>query len=128
MKKTIAIMLLAAATAAVCTEEASAQARRRPSGPSMRRSRKPVTSPYLNLLNQGDINRGGVGFQYFQRVQPEIEFRQSDNLMRNSIDNLQQQVNDQQLLLDQATSSQLTPTGHTTQFFSFGNYFPGGQR
>src|SRR5690349_18858816 len=115
MRKAIAAVLIAAGWICLVATEASAQnygggSRGRTSGPSMRRSTKPTTSPYLNLLNRNNNNSGGgVGFNYFQRVKPEQEFRSNDNQLRQSINSVQQQVNvNRQMILKQSNASQLT--------------------
>jgi hypothetical protein len=126
MKFTLTAMVVAVVWV-MAFEPVLAQTRGRSAGPSMRRNTRPTTSPYLNLLNRGNNNNsgGGVGFNYFQRVRPEIEFRQNDNRMQQSITNIQRQVNTQQQILDrQSNASQLTQSGHMTSFFSYGNFFP----
>ena len=103
--------------------------RRSTSGPSLRKNNRPTTSPYLNLLNRGG-GRGGIGFEYFRRVQPEVQLRNQSNQLQGSLDSLQKQMNQQQLQLKQSSTSQLSPSGHTATFLSYGSYysFPGRGR
>ena len=91
-------------------------------GPSLRvrlPGRRPVTSPYLNLLAG---NGRSFAFNYFRRVQPEVEFRQADALTSRSLQNLRREVRqvrrrDEQLL-------RLGPTGHGAAFMDLSSYFP----
>lgn len=83
-------------------------------------SRRPVTSPYLNLL---DRNRG-IGSNYYRRVRPELEFRQNDARLSRSLNALRRQ----QLATQVQIRSQLSGTGHRTSFLNLGGYFPSARR
>lgn len=128
MKRIVLTLVVAVVASITIADSANAQSRGRTGAPSMRRSSKPVTSPYLNLLNNGNGNGNGngVGFNYFQRVKPEQEFRAADQQLGQGLNAVQKQVNSQQqMLLRQSNASNLTQSGHATSFFSLGNYYPG---
>jgi hypothetical protein len=76
--------------------------------------RSPV-SPYIDLAGQ----RGGnAAFQYYRRIQPELQ-------MRSSIQNVQQQLNVTQSEVAEIGSA-VGPrrgTGHSTQFMNLSGYF-----
>lgn len=96
---------------------------------------RPVTSPYLNLLKRN------TGFQYFQRVLPEQQLRQSYGEQFQSLRNLNGRVEQLGQFPGQqpgaglgsasaapaATGggrgavSGLGTTGHSTRFLSIGN-------
>jgi hypothetical protein len=113
MRLRLTSTILAAAVLALCVEHASAQ------GPDLRAFRRPTTSPYLNLL---DNNGRGIGFNYYRRVKPEIEFREAYERQYQSIRKLDRRLEQQELRL-QSLNSQLGTTGHTTSFMSYGSYF-----
>ncbi|MFQ5731045.1 MAG: hypothetical protein ACE5KM_03715 [Planctomycetaceae bacterium] len=86
--------------------------------------RTPTTSPYLNLLRRS--GGGGIGFNYYERVRPEMEFRAANSAINRQLNSLQQQMqsrNQQQRAI--SNGSGLGRTGHPVQFMSFGRYFPG---
>ena len=94
-------------------------------------TRRPTTSPYLNLLNNNNNNRIGIGnnigFNYYQRVRPEQEFRRANQQLSRSIGNLREEVR-YQSLAPQSGRSQLGPTGHSSRFLNLGTYFPLSRR
>lgn len=92
--------------------------------PTLTPSRRPTTSPYLNLAPDANVNN--PAFQYFRRVRPENEFRRANALQSGELRSLQQQVEAQRQLL-QSPESALGPTGHRTSFMSYGGYFPGAR-
>jgi len=74
---------------------------------------RPTFSPYLNLLR-----RGNPAVNYYGLVRPEVEFR-------NSVNQMQQQLNSVQSTVDQeANNPNAVTTGHRTQFQSYGHYYP----
>jgi hypothetical protein len=75
--------------------------------------RRPVLSPYLNLLQAGQ----SAGVNYYGLVRPEIDFREG-------IQKLQQQNQANQLVLtDLQSGTGISPTGHFAAFMTHGNYF-----
>ncbi|QDT62899.1 hypothetical protein [Calycomorphotria hydatis] len=84
-------------------------------------NKQPVTSPYLNLLRPG---RGGVTFEYFRRVRPELEFRRADQMFQGEISNLRTQVSADRVL-PQRREIPLGTTGHPTSFLNTSGYFGG---
>jgi hypothetical protein len=90
--------------------------------PPLTRSPRPVTSPYLNLLATDDPDV--QAFQYYRRVRPEVELRQSAERQGSAIRGLRQEVEaDRRALLMQSPTSLLGTTGHPTQFLNYGGYF-----
>jgi hypothetical protein len=101
-------------------------------GPSLKRSTRPTVSAYTGLLGSSVGAGGGVGYQYFTRVQPQINTARSLRSLGSSVNRLQSQSQygntlsptQQQLLLQQqATGLSLGPTGHATGYFSQTRYF-----
>jgi hypothetical protein len=101
-------------------------------GPSLKRSTRPTVSAYTGLLGSSVGAGGGVGYQYFTRVQPQINTARSLRNLGSSVNRLQSQSQygntlsptQQQLLLQQqATGLSLGPTGHATGYFSQTRYF-----
>ena len=86
---------------------------------------RPKISPYLDLVQQGNNNNGGVGFQYFRRVRPDVEFRQAENNLRQNVKSLSKSVNDSKT---QSESSMLGTTGHAATFMTHERYFNIGAR
>lgn len=75
---------------------------------------RPVLSPYLNILNGPN-----AAVSYFGIVRPQLD-------MRNSLQQLQQQVAvDEQALANAQNGQAVTvpATGHTVQFMNYGNHF-----
>ena len=116
MARILAIVALIVAGHVASSKEASAQRR-----PGFGRSGRPTTSPYLNLLRRA--GGGGIGFNYFQRVRPEQEFRRNNARLGRSLNTLTQQVNRQGQELKPGAG--LGQTGHGAVFMNLGNYFPG---
>jgi hypothetical protein len=77
---------------------------------------RPVFSPYLNLLN-GNTN---PAINYYGLVRPEIDFR-------NSLQQLQQQVNTLPTTPGVPDVAGLPVTGHTTQFLNYSHFYFAGQ-
>lgn len=128
MRKLFIVPIVVVLGMAVSAQDALAQ-RRSHAGPSLRRSNRPTTSPYLNLLDS-DARGNGIGFNYFSRVRPEIQLRNQGNKLQGSLDNLQRQAaQQQQEQPKQSGASALTPTGHAATFMNYGNYYasPGGR-
>ncbi len=104
-----------------CTQAAWAQNRFGSRGRVPPYARPPL-SPYLNILNQSGA---ALEFQYFQRVRPELEFRRNDAQFRSNLTDIQRQLEEQRQRIERG-EAMMSPTGHATSFFSFGNYFPNG--
>ena|SRR5579863_399627 len=102
-------------------------------GPSLRRSTRPVVSPYTSLLNSGVGSSSSVGQQYFNLVQPTVRTNRALRTLGQSVNRLQayQQAGSpfglsaqQQLLTQQGGGlSSIGPTGHPTGYFSHTMYF-----
>ncbi len=101
-------------------------------GPSLKRSTRPAVSAYTGLLGSSVGAGGGVGYQYFTRVQPQVNTARSLRSLGSSVNRLQSQSpygstlsqTQQQLLLQQqATGLSLGTTGHATGYFSHTRYF-----
>jgi len=103
-------------------------------GPSLKRSTRPAVSAYTGLLGSGVGATGGLGYQYFTRVQPQVSTARSLGSLSRSVNRLQTQgtssyaatlsPSQQQLLLEQQQMGQgLGPTGHPTGYFSHTRYF-----
>jgi hypothetical protein len=101
-------------------------------GPTLKRSTRPAVSAYTGLLGSSVGAGGGVGYQYFTRVQPQVNTARALRSLGGSVNRLQSQSSyggtlsptQQQLLLQQqATGLSLGPTGHTTGYFSHSRYF-----
>jgi len=116
MKTAQFVTLILLVQAGLC---ASVHAQARP-----RAADRPKISPYLDLVQQGN-NNGGVGFQYFRRVRPDVEFRQAENKLRQNLKSLSKSVNESKI---QSESSMLGTTGHAASFNTQGRYFNIGAR
>lgn len=102
-------------------------------GPSLKRSTRPAVSAYTGLLGSSVGAQGGVGYQYFTRVQPQVNTARSLRSLGSSVNRLQSQSSSygstlsqtqQQLLLQQQASGlSLGTTGHATGYFSHTRYF-----
>lgn len=79
----------------------------------------PTVSPYLNLLRGG-----GIGSNYYQRVRPEMEFRNANQNLNQSLDSIRQRIQEQERRGEKLQSG-LTQTGHAPRFMDLGGYFPG---
>lgn len=85
---------------------------------------RPKISPYLDLTQQGNNNTGGgVGFQYYRRVRPDVEFRQAENNLRQNLKSLTKSVKESKI---QSESSMLGTTGHAASFNTHRRYFNNG--
>jgi hypothetical protein len=84
--------------------------------PNLRGPNRPVTSPYLNLL--GNQNQGFT-FQYFRRVEPEVEFRDADTQLGQAVGQLRNEMR----LEKRALSSTLRETGHRTTFLNYSGFY-----
>ena len=84
---------------------------------------RPRISPYLDLVNQGNNNNGGVGFQYLRRVRPDVEFRNAENKLRENVKSLSKNVKESTI---QSEKSMLGTTGHAASFNTHGRYFNNG--
>jgi hypothetical protein len=103
---------------------ASAQAPMvRRSAAALRPAARPVTSPYLNLL---DPAGRGLAFNYYRRVRPELEFRRADERLSRSVHGLERQIPGEENRPTGQTG--LSPTGHAATFMNSGGYFPLLQR
>ena len=97
-------------------------------GPSLKRSQRPVTSPYLNLLNRGNNNFSDPGLNYYRNVRPEQEWRQGLQKQDKELQSLAQQFNKARSAASDAAAgksirSTLNTTGHSTSFQNSGGYF-----
>lgn len=94
---------------------------RRSFGPALLPNQRPTTSPYLNLLNNNGL---GFGFNYFQFVRPQMEFRRNNALLGRSVTSIQQELQQEQTQIQREQGAGLTATGHTATFMNYGGYFP----
>jgi len=98
-------------------------------GPSLKRSQRPVTSPYLNLLNRGNNNFfSDPGLNYYRNVRPEQEWRQGLQNQDKELQSLAQEFNKARSAASDAAASKsirstLNTTGHSTSFQNSGGYF-----
>ncbi len=58
-------------------------------GPTLKRSTRPVVSPYTGLLGAGVGSNSGIGYQFFTRVQPQIAAGRAIGSLGNSVSRLQ---------------------------------------
>lgn len=87
-------------------------------------ARRPTVSPYLNLL-RGQNGGGGLGLDYYGIVRPEQQYQRAADQFRQDISNLNRRVDEEQPPASRALeTSILSPTGHSTTFFSTSQYFP----
>ena len=96
--------------------------------PPVRRPRaaeRPRISPYIDLV-QDDNNRDDA-FQYFRRVRPDVEFRKTENKLRQDLNSLSKSVTESQTQT-QSVSSMLGTTGHAASFMTHHRYFNNGAR
>jgi hypothetical protein len=104
-------------------------------GPSLKRSTRPAVSAYTGLLCSQVGAGGGVGYQYFTRVQPQINTQRSLGTLGRSVNRLQSQTTAggglgslspaqlAQLQSQQALGVGLGTTGHPTTYGSHTRYF-----
>ena len=90
--------------------------------PSLTRQKRPSLSPYINLAAAAD-NPDAVAYQYHARVLPDTNFRASAARQAVAIRGLDQKIQEQRKLLQQSPTSNLSGTGHRTQFMNYGGYF-----
>jgi len=76
---------------------------------------RPAFSPYLNLLN----NNNNPAVNYYGLVRPEID-------TRNSLLQLQQQINTLPTTPGVTEPGSLPVTGHPTQFLNYTHFYPSG--
>ncbi len=99
-------------------------------GPSLKRSQRPVTSPYLNLLNRGNNNFSSPGMNYYRNVRPEQEWRQGLQDQDRALQSLAQQFSNSRNAASNTAGarsmrSAVNTTGHSTSFRNSGAYFGG---
>jgi hypothetical protein len=101
-------------------------------GPSLKRSTRPAVSAYTGLLGSSVGAQGGVGYQYFTRVQPQVSTARQLRNLSGSVNRLQSSTGyaanlsplQQQLLMQQqGLGLSLGPTGHATGYLSHTRYF-----
>ena len=81
-------------------------------------NRRPVISPYYDLIQRGS-NRS-LNFQYQRRVRPEVEFRQAENRFQQSLNSLSNRITESST---RKVPSTLGTTGHAATFLTHGKYF-----
>lgn len=86
--------------------------------PAQRNLSRPTTSPYLNLLNDG--NRPGLN--YFTQVRPQQQFRQFGSSLAQEVQGLEAAVGGQ-AYFDEAGQYSLQTTGHPSSFMNYGGYY-----
>lgn len=88
--------------------------------PSFGTSNRPKVSPYMNLVP----GRNFVpALNYYRSLQPEMEFRTSEQRLNRDVRTLQKEI-DETRLLEQKETSLLGTTGHRTSFHNTSSYFP----
>jgi hypothetical protein len=105
-------------------------------GPTLKRSTRPAVSAYTGLLGSQVGAGGGVGYQFFTRVQPQINTQRSLGSLGRSVNRLQSQTTTAggglgslsptqlaQLQQQQALGGGLGTTGHPTSYGSHTRYF-----
>ncbi len=102
-------------------------------GPSLKRSSRPVVSPYAGLLGGGVGANSSVGYQYFTRVQPQINASRALGTLGRSVNRLTAQSQPGQTSsaypgastqpLSVGAPSSLGPTGHPTGYMIHTAYF-----
>lgn len=126
MSKSLLLSVLAAAATTFFAESTFAQPRRRSSRPNLRAYQRPALSPYIDLLSNQRGRTGGrsFGFEYFRRVQPELQLRRESAALEDSVRRLNTELNQQRQQLQQrGTGSQLSGTGHSTYFMNYSGYY-----
>lgn len=96
----------------------AADAQYRPSSRIRPPIRQPTTSPYLNLLR--GPGGGGMGFNYYQRVRPQLDYLETTQTLGRSVQQLQRQ----QSAMERQLQTGLPGTGHSTSFLNYGGYYP----
>lgn len=97
-------------------------------GPRLQRSNVPVVSRYTGLLGSQVGVAGGVGYQYFTRVQPQQTAANAIGNLRNAVNKLQGQSATpasaaNPTFLQAPPQEGLGPTGHYVGYFSHRTYF-----
>lgn len=107
-------------------------------GPTLKRSTRPVVSPYVGLLGSTVGANSAFGYQYFTRVQPQINAARGLRTLGRSVNQLQARsqsptslnssLSQQQLMLQQLDLQNGTPlaigtTGHPVGYMSHTRYF-----
>jgi len=82
--------------------------------PRLRPNQRPTVSPYVNLLSGR-----GVGYEYYGRVRPQKEFRNTNALIGSSIQNLEAATRSN----TSAIQTGVGTTGHVTAFQNQYQYF-----
>lgn len=127
MSKSLLLSVLAAAATTLFAESTLAQSRGRYSRPKLRAYQRPALSPYIDLLSSQRGRAGGrsFGFEYFRRVQPELQLRRESAALEDSVRRLNTELNQQrqQLLQQRGSGSQLSGTGHSTYFMNYSGYY-----
>lgn len=90
--------------------------------------RRPVTSPYMNMMKRYDQGNRGTLFQYFREVKPEQEWRKAAAEGRRSYAEIRGKLNQQQTQIQRLRNSQLGTTGHSSRFMNLGGYFGVGAK
>ena len=89
-----------------------------------RRSSRPTTSPYLNLINPG---RQSQTLNFYNQVRPEQRFRSFEAQTSRQFGSVQQRL-DTLEAFQTDPNAPLGPTGHSTTFLNLGAYFGGRRR
>jgi hypothetical protein len=104
-------------------------------GPTLKRSTRPVVSPYTGLLGAGVGSNSGIGYQFFTRVQPQIAAGRAIGSLGNSVSRLQAtqslasgglsnlSTEQQAVLQQQALTLGIGPTGHPASYMTQSVYF-----
>ena len=82
---------------------------------------RPTVTPYLDLLN--DSNRGGIGYNYYRRLKPEMQIRAAQSQMARSVQQLRDRVDEKAGVVPGSAQSQISSTGHAATFMNYGTYF-----
>jgi hypothetical protein len=99
-------------------------------GPSLQRSKAPVVSRYTGLLGSQVGAGGGVGYQYFTRVQPQQNAANQIGNLRNAVNKLESGPSGGTsssspfgTQFQAAPTDQIGPTGHYVGYLSHRTYF-----
>jgi hypothetical protein len=80
--------------------------------------RRPVTSPYLDLVNPAR----SFEFEYFRRLRPEVDLRQGERDLVRAVEDLNRRITPPPVVPTERIRS-IGTTGHPTQFRSLSTYF-----
>lgn len=111
----IAALASLAACGLLCLGQASAVAQVPFSNPY----RRPVTSPYLYLLNPG----ASPDANYFGLTKPLIDTRRNAAVQAQQLQSLQRQTQAQKQQLDKIRNAEIGATGHSIRFMDYGGYY-----